>query len=213
MEEELLRIFDTNRNAIGTATRHEVHKFGYWHETFHCWFVGRENEIDYIYLQIRSEMKKDYPNLLDITAAGHLLAMETVRDGIREVKEELGIAVSFDELVSMGVIEYSVETGELKDNELANIFVYNRDLNFEDFTLQAEEVSGIVRTEFKQFADLWSGKITELQVKGFDINGLGEKNLVNKVVTKDSFVPHQNSYYEKVVEGIGTTLKMGPSFK
>ena len=83
MEEELLRIFDSNRNAIGTAPRHEVHRFGYWHETFHCWFICREEGIDYIYLQIRSESKKDYPGLLDITAAGHLLATETVHDGVR----------------------------------------------------------------------------------------------------------------------------------
>ncbi|MFE5426495.1 hypothetical protein [Peribacillus simplex] len=68
------------------------------------WGIGllvfsREADVDYLYLQHRCAMKKDYPNLLDITAAGHLLAHETVYDGFREIKEEIGIDVSFDELV------------------------------------------------------------------------------------------------------------------
>lgn len=90
MELELLKIFGDDRNQIGVASRKDVHRLGYWHEAFHCWFVSNEKGIDYIYLQLRSNSKKDYPNLLDITAAGHLLANETVRDGVREIKEEIG---------------------------------------------------------------------------------------------------------------------------
>lgn len=70
MENEMLKIFDENKHQIGIATREEVHRLGHWHEAFHCWFVSREEEKDYIYLQLRSDMKKDYPSLLDITAAG-----------------------------------------------------------------------------------------------------------------------------------------------
>src|SRR4051794_30055162 len=88
MEVEKLRIFDENHNQIGIATRDEVHKLGHWHETFHCWIVGKESGINTIYFQIRSAVKKDYPSLLDITAAGHLSSDETVKDGIREVQEE-----------------------------------------------------------------------------------------------------------------------------
>ncbi|MFE4810094.1 hypothetical protein ACFQ9Y_02835 [Peribacillus simplex] len=59
------------------------------------WGIGmlvfsREADVDYLYLQHRYAMKKDYPNLL---------AHETVYDGFREIKEEIGIDVSFDELV------------------------------------------------------------------------------------------------------------------
>ncbi|MFJ5772189.1 NUDIX domain-containing protein [Psychrobacillus sp. NPDC093180] len=202
MEEELLRIFDSNRNAIGTAPRHEVHRLGHWHETFHCWFISREEEIDYIYLQIRSESKKDYPGLLDITAAGHLLATETVHDGVREVKEELGIDISFEELAPLGIIDYSVTTGELIDQELANVFVYNGALSFDDFILQAEEVSGVVRAKFEQFSKLWLGEVEEIRVEGFEINKTGERVSFKKVVTKHDFVLHEQYYYEAIISGI-----------
>jgi isopentenyldiphosphate isomerase len=93
-EREKIKIFDDNKNLIGEASRSDVHRIGYWHEAFHCWFISNEKGNDYIYLQLSSKNKKDYPNLFDITAAGHLLADETVEDGVRESKEEIGIDVA-----------------------------------------------------------------------------------------------------------------------
>ncbi|MFS0639258.1 NUDIX domain-containing protein, partial [Mesobacillus foraminis] len=143
MENEQLKIFDEYRNQMGVATREEVHRLGYWHEAFHCWFISKEQGIDYIYLQLRSKNKKDYPNLLDITAAGHLLANETVQDGIREIKEEIGVDISFHELIPLGIIDYSVKRDDFIDKETANVFLYKSQKSFDDFTLQEEEVAGI----------------------------------------------------------------------
>ena len=63
MNDEILKIFDEHKNQIGTANREEVHQKGYWHETFHCWFIGEEMGIDYIYFQIRSDFKKRFPQV------------------------------------------------------------------------------------------------------------------------------------------------------
>ncbi|MFZ3588496.1 hypothetical protein ACOI1C_04280 [Bacillus sp. DJP31] len=41
MENERLKIFDEHRNEVGAATRSEVHKMGYWHETFQCWLLAQ----------------------------------------------------------------------------------------------------------------------------------------------------------------------------
>ncbi|WP_332310344.1 hypothetical protein [Metabacillus litoralis] len=124
MENELLKIFDDDRNQIGIASREDVHKFGYWHEAFHCWFISKVRDTYYLYLQLRSATKKDYPNLLDITAAGHLLANETVQDGVREIKEEVGIYISFHELIPLGIIDYCVIKEDFIDKELAKrIFI------------------------------------------------------------------------------------------
>ncbi|GLB61882.1 NUDIX hydrolase [Cytobacillus sp. NCCP-133] len=155
METELLNIFDEGRKQIGVASREEVHKKGYWHETFHCWFIQRDNDKNYIYFQNRSKDKKDYPDLLDITAAGHLLSHESVMDGIREVEEELGISVAFEELVPLGVIDYSAEKKNFIDKELAHVFLYRCHHLLDEFYPQLEEVSGIVRIPLEDFYELW----------------------------------------------------------
>ena len=41
---EWLTIFDPERNTLGKKLRDEVHRDGDWHETFHCWFVEKDNE-------------------------------------------------------------------------------------------------------------------------------------------------------------------------
>lgn len=202
MENEMLKVFDDKRNPIGIATREEVHRLGYWHEAFHCWFVSNEKGINYLYLQLRSDRKKDYPNLLDITAAGHLLADETVYDGVREVKEEIGIEVSADELIPLGVIDYCVTKENFIDKELANVFLYKSNSTFDDFSLQEEEVSGMVRMVFKDFVELWEGKRETISVEGFEIEKDGNRVIIDKIVGKDQFVPHPISYYQTVIRKI-----------
>ena len=202
MESELLKIFDEHKNQLGTATREEVHRLGYWHEAFHCWFVSIENRTDYIYLQIRSENKKDYPNLYDITAAGHLLADESIDDGVREIKEELGIEVTIHDLVPLGQIKYCVLLNNFIDKEFASVFLYKSKNDFNDFILQKEEVSGIVKAKFTDFTQLWFGEKDEIQVEGFEVNHSGSKSIINKKVNKSDFVPHAASYYKSVIEMI-----------
>jgi isopentenyldiphosphate isomerase len=202
MEKEQLKIFDEYRNQIGVATREDVHRLGYWHEAFHCWFFSKEKGTDYLYLQLRSSTKKDYPNLLDITAAGHLLANETVQDGIREIKEEVGIDISFQELIPLGIIDYCVIREDFIDKEIANVFLYKSKKSFDDFTLQEEEVAGIVKAEFNHFTELWFGERETIQIRGFEIKKDGSKILIDENVGRNKFVPHQLKFYKTVIERI-----------
>lgn len=202
MENEQSKIFDEYRNQIGVATRRDIHRFGYWHETFNCWFISKENETDYLYLQLRSNLKKDYPNLLDTTVAGHLLANETVQDGVREITEEIGIDISFQELIPLGIIAHCIVSEDLIDKEIANIFLYKSEKSFDNFTLQEEEVSGIVKTKFKHFAELWLDERETIKIKGFLIKKDGEKVLIDENVGKNKFVPYQIKFYKTLIEKI-----------
>lgn len=207
MENEQLKIFDDNKNHIGVATREEVHRIGYWHEVFHCWFVSKEGDTDYLFLQLRSELKKDYPNLYDITAAGHLLASETVQDGVREISEELGVDLRFSELISLGVIDYHETKGNFIDKELANVFLYKHTLSFDDFTLQKEEVAGIVKVDFNDFADLWLNETeTTIPIRGFQLEKSGPVRIIDEYIGRDRFVSHPLSFYQTVVQKIRENL-------
>lgn len=207
MESERLKIFDEDGNPIGVATREEVHARGLWHETFHCWFMAKEDDTHYLYLQIRSEQKKDYPNLLDITAAGHLLVNETVQDGVREVYEETGIAVSFEVLKPLGIMKYSVTREKLIDQERAHVFLYQDGITFTDFRLQREEVAGMVRVRFADFYMFCLRKKEEVVIEGFKQNESGEKMPVLEKVGWEHFVPHEPSFYEEVVNRIDKAIK------
>lgn len=206
MGQEYFKIFDKNRNEIGAASRDDVHKYGYWHETFHCWFVKRIEGKNYLYLQLRSDRKKDYPNLLDITAAGHLLADENVQDGVREIREEIGIEVQFEELISLGIMEYSVTTADLIDQEFAHVFLYKSHHGFDDFQLQEEEVAGVVLVEFTEFSELWFDKSDSTTITGFKFDDEGNRVKIEQLVGKEQFVPHQVSFYQEVVEKIKEQL-------
>lgn len=207
MHNETLAIFDEAGNRVGTAPRDEVHRVGYWHETFHCWFVSRIQGIPYIYFQLRSNQKQDYPGLLDITAAGHLLANETVEDGIREVQEELGVELSFEELIPLGTIPYHMENDALIDNERAHVFLYSSSFGVNDFSLQKEEVAGIALAKLEDFRKLCLEEINSLQVSGFQIDPNGQRVTIEERVNLDHFVPHELEYYTRILDGIEAMLK------
>lgn len=205
MDSELIKTFNENRDQIGVFTREEVHRKGYWHETFHCWFIDKDS----IYFQVRSAQKKDYPNLLDITAAGHILAHETIFDGIREVHEEIGIDVSYNSLVPVGIIKYCVVMENFIDKELANVFLYDSQHSSEEFNLQVEEVSAIVKINFEDFNRLWSNEVKAITVEGFN----ADQTKLTMSVTKKDFVPHEDSYYEAILKAISEHYEFKDSTK
>ncbi|AZB40918.1 NUDIX hydrolase [Bacillus sp. FJAT-42376] len=208
METELLKVFDENGRCLGTAERKEVHRQGFWHETFHCWMTERHLDRMYLYFQLRSPLKKDYPSLFDITAAGHLLADETAADGVRELEEELGLSILFSELVSLGTIPWTGSHGDIIDRELARVYLYHRESPIEGFSLQKEEVAGVVKADFREFEELAAGKRKTLQVTGFRETENGERIPLADSVDLSAFVPHQSSYYEELFKQIRSNVKI-----
>ncbi|MCT4777996.1 MULTISPECIES: NUDIX hydrolase [Exiguobacterium] len=186
---EFITIVDHRRKKIGLKSRADVHRDGDWHETFHCWMTDR----DRLLLQLRSDTKADFPALFDITAAGHLSAGETVRDGVREIQEELGLELTLDQLTPLGVFEDIIETDTFLDREFAHTYVYAYD--GEAFMLDETEVADVVSVEITALHALIDETRAEVETTSV-ISG------ETRSVTKQHLVPHPMSYWKQVLAGV-----------
>ena len=194
---ELLDIFDAKMHHIGTASRDEVHSKGYWHQTFHCWIAQKENDEYYVLFQIRDTQKDTAPNKLDITAAGHLKAGETKEEGLRELREELGLDVSADQLVYLGIRISASENEKQINKEFAQVYLLRNDTPMEDYVFQEGEVAGLVQIKVKDGLKLCAGEVNSVRckiVKKVDNRmQIGYENISLK-----QFIPRIDSYYYKI---------------
>jgi len=208
MAEERFDIYDEGMNPIGTATRSETHKHGYWHRSFHCWLTRRIEGRPIVVFQRRQLGKDTNPGSFDITAAGHLTAGETIRDAARELEEELGIRADFDQLVPLGQIREEAEGivgGALFiDREVSDVFALVCELPLSEFRLQPEEVAGIYEADITDMIKLFDGTTNELAVHGMklaaepapDACGLVPDTCV---IRAEQFVPREAAYYIKIM--------------
>ena len=201
---EIFKVFDEHQTVIGLAPREEVHRLGLWHETFHCWLVDTSNLT--IYMQLRSENKKDYPGLYDITAAGHLIHTESEADGVRELEEELGIQTSFSNLTKLNTMKCVIENEKIKDYEFAHVYAYMSNQGFNDFSLQQEEVAGILHCSVDDFEALWLGEKEQIEVNGFKTDEMNDKIAISQLVNEKHFVIRDKSYYLEVIQKIKSLM-------
>lgn len=146
---EILDIVDEHGQPTGeTVPRSIAHTEGIRHRTSHVWLARRRGDQIEILVQKRCDEKDSFPGCYDISSAGHIPAgVDFKPSAIRELKEELGIDASEEELIYCGYrhISYDGEfRGEpFRDRQFTNTYVMWRDLEVSDFTLQAEEVSEV----------------------------------------------------------------------
>lgn len=200
--DEMFDIFNDRMQMIGTASRQEAHLQGLWHQTFHCWvYRDIQGQGPSLLFQLRDVEKDTYPNLLDISCAGHLLTGESAVDGLRELKEELGLDVLYPDLHSCGIfIEDNTITETLIDREFCHVFTYECSKDVSEYDFQISEVSGLYFIEIKRFQELIQGEIDSVIAKGISlIKSTGERYVENRTVTLSDFVSHSKEYYDLII--------------
>ena len=147
VEKELIDIFDRNWNPTGEILeKNEAERQGKWHRAAHIWIVNPRGEL---LLQLRGPDKKLYPNMWDISAAGHVRAGESVIEGgIREMREELGINITADQLI------YITKSNSSNNNHLHTAFLTKLDLPIDAFVFNDQEVVQVKYVPWRELAKM-----------------------------------------------------------
>lgn len=168
---EYFDVIDKYGNVTGeTVSREEAHSKGIRHHTAHVWVVRFNPETDkwQVLLQLRAADKDSFPSMWDTSCAGHIDAGESVDEGmLRELKEELGITATTEDLTSVGELEINYTEsfgGTFIDNELAYISCYKVPYeNSHHFEYQHEEIQTVIWFDMSMLKDI-------IDTENFDIS-------------------------------------------
>ena len=190
---ELFDIYDETLNHIGVKRRDLVHRDGDWHQVFHCWVIGREANGDpFLVLQKRRD-HLDYPNKIDISAAGHLAAGETARDGPRELEEELGLRVDFEALIPLGRRVGIHRSGDFVDCQICHVFLYECNQPLEAYQYQTDEIAGLVKLPIGAATRLFSGEVDSLMAPAAGLDA------AEITLAREDFIPSIDNYVMKIL--------------
>lgn len=214
--EEIFDIFDREMNLLGQASRKQVHESGLWHRTFHCWVVttphGGERSLLF---QLRHPGKDTYPNMLDVSCGGHLLAGETVADGVRELEEELGLSVEADKLTLIGMTaEEGRPANGLIDREFNHIHLYVDNRPPGSYSFQTSEITGLFHVKLSDYRELVAGIRSAVTAEGVILDGPcpapGSNRIpVVRTVGRDDFVPKSEAYFKLLFSRLEEDLISG----
>jgi len=194
---ERIDIYDANLQHLGDMERIEAHMTGQWHQTFHCWVVSSANGGQ-VLLQKRSDNMRNFPGLLDVSAAGHLKAGEPVIAGIREVTEELGIQVNQSELQFLGQrVEVADQKNGQKNREYQSVYLYKSETPLSQYNAERGEVTALLWLPISVGMDLFNEKIESATLDGYTYEASSGSSWdpLSMSVTVQTFLPRVQRYY------------------
>ena len=156
--EELLDVVDENGLPTGkTVERSVAHREGIPHRTAHLWLLRKRDGRIQVLLQKRASAKS-FPGCYDISSAGHIPAgQDYLLSAVRELKEELGITAEESALIYCGhmtIIWDDVFFGvPYHDRQYTRVFLLWADYDESEFTLQKEEVDGVLWIDMEECID------------------------------------------------------------
>ena len=167
---EMLDIFDEFHNHLGTCEKKEVHKRGLWHQVFACLFIDSSKNT--VYLQYKNNKHNDLSSLnkIDISVGGHLSAGENIEDGIREIKEEANLDVTYDSLIPLGmrlINKYINENYIIREFDYLHLL--DSKFNLNNLTSQDDEVLYFIEFNIDELIDYLKNNKSE--IKGLTPNG------------------------------------------
>jgi isopentenyldiphosphate isomerase len=181
--DELIDILDADGTLTGKRLMKSIaHKEGLFHNSIHVWFYTRKGEL---LIQKRGKYKDTHPGLWDVSVAGHVGAGEqVVLSAIREVREEIGLAISSKDLDKVGVFKYQHHHPLLVDREFHHTYISELKVPLSALNMQVAEVDDLAMISIKKIS-------TELK----------------NTVTCSYYVPYGPDYYKTIFTAIENKLQ------
>ncbi len=124
------------------ASRDQSHRDGLWHRAVVVFVVDPGNRR--VLLQKRSQQKKTWPGLWDVTSGGHVDAGEFgYQAALREAKEEIGLDAQPEDLLCIGTCTSESNFPGICDHHFNEYYVVHRNLDPTTVKLQTEEVEDL----------------------------------------------------------------------
>lgn len=182
---EYIDIYDEKERYLGYSEKKRAHELGLFHKVIGCLILSQ----DRIYFQLKNPKhngvhEKEY---LEITAGGHLMSGETLKGGVREIEEETGLNVLFEDLT---FLEKRICDKRIKEDYIIREFQYFYYLDIHHFSLlnfknyDKEEIVSFVELKINDVIHLLNGK--KKRIKG---KKLEEEKEVEIIITLDDFDP------------------------
>ncbi len=194
---EYFEILDCRGRKTGQViSRDEAHRSGTWHGAFHCLIIYEREGRGYALFQKRSSSKKIAPGRFDVSVGGHYSAGENARSaGPREIREELGLEVKFEELLPLGrrVFVYCFTPG-VTEYEFQDVFLLHKQIKPGEIRFQKEEVEALLEMKVEEGVRLFSGDVSGVQCAVYKSNQIEQQ-----MITAEEFVPCLDNYYLKLL--------------
>lgn len=171
--DELIDIVNSQGIPTGnTCLKSFAHQNGILHASVHIWLYTSDGKI---LIQKRKEDKDTFPNLWDVSVAGHMHAKELpIEAAVREVKEEINLTLDKQELKYIKICnEKHQHPNGIIDHEIHHVFIAQLNCDITDLTPQKEEVAAL--------------KLIDIQ------------ELENNYTHDDLYVPHSKKYYNYII--------------
>lgn len=146
---EYFDIYNENGKPTGEIIERSLaHEKGVLHAAVHIYIYRKVNDKYEILLQKRADDKDSFPSCWDTSCAGHVSAGDSFEStALKELREELGIEISFDCLVhafDQRVEKINTFYGKtFTDREYNKVYLLNYDAPLEKFKFQREEISAL----------------------------------------------------------------------
>jgi isopentenyldiphosphate isomerase len=208
---ELLALCDARGRPLANGgPRGAVHRDGTWHRSFHCWVVRAGPRGAELVLQRRAPTKDTWPGAWDVSAAGHFRAGEGLEGGLREIAEELGLAVPAAALVPLErhreVIRYP---DGLRDREYQDVYLVRCDRPLTAYAPDSIEVTGLLAVPAPAVAALARGTVRRVRATAWLAQG-GAWMLAPVVVSQSMLVTRAGRYYERVARAAAHLVRGQP---